>query len=67
MVSNVDEDDVDGLTASDAVLVLARRKAEAVAAKAATPTGSTPGSLVVGCDSLLEFDGLAWGKAASAR
>jgi septum formation protein len=65
MVSNVDEGGVEGLAAMDAVLVLARRKAEAVVAKVAAPAGSTGGPLVVGCDSLLEFKGHVWGKAAS--
>ncbi len=33
---------------------------------AATPA-MTPGAVVVACDSLLEFEGEAWGKAASAE
>ncbi|HET6966591.1 MAG TPA: Maf family protein, partial [Acidimicrobiales bacterium] len=40
--------------------VLARRKAEAVAGRVEPRHG-----LVVACDSLLEFDGQAWGKAGS--
>jgi septum formation protein len=107
VVSDVDEGGLDGLSATEAVAVLARRKAEAVAevltgraaggptggtatagpstpalpaalpALRAQPAASTPpegpvGSpadlpLVIGCDSLLEFDGSVWGKAASAE
>jgi septum formation protein len=57
VVSGVDE----GVEAPDtaaAVLVLARRKALAVA-------GRRPDAIVVGCDSMLEADGLAMGKPAS--
>lgn len=72
VVSNVDEDAVlaaataaspHGLSPVEAVLVLARAKAEDVAAR------TTP-SLVLGCDSMLEIDGRALGKpgdAATAR
>ena len=57
IVSDVDEDAVlaaarlvdDSLGPADAVLVLARAKAEAVASV-------TPGELVLGCDSMLEVD-----------
>jgi septum formation protein len=44
---------------SEIVAALARRKAEAVAARVA-------GGLVLGCDSLLDIDGDAFGKPASA-
>ena len=59
VVSGVAEDDAGGDTA---VVVdrLARRKATAVAAL-------HPDALVIGCDSLLDVDGVAWGKAASAE
>ena len=60
--SNVAEDGVDHLPPVEAVRVLAQRKAEAVAA------GQRSGSdapLVIGCDSLLEFEGAAWGKPSS--
>lgn len=61
VVSHVDEEGVGGLAPVDAVAVLARRKGEAVAARP-----EAGGALVVACDSLLEFEGEAWGKAASA-
>ncbi len=57
VVSGVDED-VGDLPTSEAVVVLAERKASAVA----------PGcqdALVLGCDSLLEIDGASLGKPAS--
>jgi septum formation protein len=61
MVSHVNEGGVDHLAPAEAVAVLAARKARAVAARVAPG-----GALVVACDSLLEFEGRAWGKAASA-
>ena len=60
VVSHVEEDGTDHLPPRDAVGDLARRKAEAVAARARPAT-----ALVVACDSLLDFEGEAWGKAAS--
>jgi len=57
-VSGVDEDDVDPDDTAGTVLRLATRKAEAVT----RPGG---GDLVLGCDSLLEFDGRAHGKPES--
>jgi septum formation protein len=60
--SHVDEGDVDHLPAVDAVLALARRKAQLVASNLA---GSSDPPLVVGCDSLLEFEGRVWGKPVS--
>jgi septum formation protein len=60
VVSHVDEDGTGHLPPREAVAELARRKARSVAARVA-PTGA----LIVACDSLLEFDGEAWGKAAS--
>jgi septum formation protein len=74
-VSSVDEDAVVaryGVTAAeDVALVLARAKAEDVAA-ALSADGSTDTDdvLVVGCDSVLEFEGEVHGKpgtAAAAR
>jgi septum formation protein len=63
-VSLVSEDGVDHLPTSDAVRVLAERKARAVAeAEMARPAGDPP--IVVGCDSMLEFDGETWGKPSS--
>lgn len=69
VVSEVDEDAAAaGHTAPEEVcLVLARAKAEKVAARLPDPAGD---ELVVGCDSVLEFDGRVWGKphdAATAR
>nr|WP_231716100.1 Maf family protein [Arthrobacter zhangbolii] len=61
LVSDVDEDAVTaryGLTdPHDAALLLARAKAEAVAA-----LPDAEGALVIGCDSVFEFDGEAHGK-----
>lgn len=62
LVSYVAEDGVEHLRPAEAVLVLARRKAEAVAAT--EPAGDP---LVVACDSLLEFAGESWGKPDSAE
>lgn len=55
-VSGIDESSVTG-TPAEQVLELARLKAAAVAA-------DHPDALVVGCDSMLELDGLALGKPA---
>lgn len=73
MVSDVDEDaslaqahDVassrgSALTPADAVLALAREKAESVASSAPM------GAVILGCDSMLELDGEIFGKPASAE
>lgn len=53
-------EDVDGADTEAAVTVVAERKARAVATRC-------PGALVLGCDSLLDVDGSALGKPASAR
>lgn len=58
LVSGVNEDDVEGPPAEIA-LELARRKASAVAAL-------RPRDLVLGCDSVLDFDGASHGKPATA-
>jgi septum formation protein len=58
VVSGVDEDDVVADSTKSLVQTLAERKASAVA----DPTGD---ALVIGCDSVLEFDGLRFGKPAS--
>ncbi|NVM97581.1 nucleoside triphosphate pyrophosphatase [Arthrobacter sp. SDTb3-6] len=59
LVSNVDEDAATAaagpLSPAATALLLARAKAEAVAAAA-------PGGLVLGCDSVFELDGAAYGK-----
>lgn len=60
IVSGVDEDDVESTAAPDFALELARRKATAVVAELAqTPDNTT---LVLGCDSVLEFGGQILGK-----
>lgn len=61
MVSGVDEGDAGHLRPPEAVLMLARRKAAAVAAG----LGGGEPALIVGCDSLLEFDGEARGRPAT--
>ncbi|GAA1408570.1 Maf family protein [Kitasatospora putterlickiae] len=58
VVSGVDEDALTAATPGELALALAEAKAGAVAA------GLTDGELVVGCDSVLELDGLALGKPA---
>jgi septum formation protein len=57
VVSGVSEE-VDGLETAQAVVMLAERKATAVAE-------GCPDSLVLGCDSLLDLEGDALGKPAS--
>jgi nucleoside triphosphate pyrophosphatase len=59
MVSGVDESTVDSESAEELCLALARLKAEAVAARAAD-------AVVIGCDSVLAFDGRILGKPADA-
>ncbi len=65
LVSDVDEEAVQaryGVTdAHDTALLLARAKAEAVAA-----LPEAEGALVIGCDSVFEFDGEAHGKPYTA-
>lgn len=57
LVSGVDEDGVEAATAAELALKLAQLKAVAVAA-------DQPRALVIGCDSLLEFEGEVLGKPA---
>lgn len=59
VASGVDETTDDGLSTVRMVELLAERKAVAVAA-------SRPEALVLGCDSLLDFDHVAYGKPTSA-
>jgi nucleoside triphosphate pyrophosphatase len=69
VVSGVIEDGVDGLDAPRAACTLAERKALAVADRLASdpePEGDQPETLVLGCDSILSFDGELRGKPASA-
>ena len=60
VVSGVDETADDGLGTAAVVGVLAERKACAVAAR-------RPDALVLGCDSMLDLDLMAFGKPASAE
>jgi septum formation protein len=60
VVSGVDETTGPGLDTATIVGVLAERKAAVVAA-------SRPEALVLGCDSLLDLAGVAYGKPSSAR
>jgi septum formation protein len=62
VVSGVDEDDVEG-SPTEVALTLARRKASAVAARL-RPTDAD--AVVVGCDSVLDLDGVALGKPPDA-
>ena len=59
VVSGMDETTDPGLATDKVVAELAERKALAVSA-------ARPDALVLGCDSMLEFDGVAYGKPASA-
>jgi septum formation protein len=60
VVSGVDETCDDGLDTASIVAELAERKAAAVATL-------RPDDLILGCDSLLDFEGQALGKAATAE
>jgi septum formation protein len=63
MVSGVDESVVEAEDAYTLSLGLARMKARTVAADLA----ADPGALVLGCDSVLAFEGEIFGKPASAE
>lgn len=71
LVSDVDEDAVVaryGVSeAADVALVLARAKAEQVASRVDGSTDLPDGALVLGCDSVLELDGMAHGKPTDAE
>jgi septum formation protein len=58
VVSGFDEDSVSAPDPADHVELLAVRKAEVVAAQ-------RPDALVIGCDSMLQFDGQVFGKTTS--
>src|SRR5437763_16280985 len=67
VVSGVDEDALEAALGPDATpaevaLVLAQAKARAVAT-----LPETEGALIVGCDSILEFEGQALGKPDSVE
>lgn len=64
IVSGVDEDAVSAPTPAELALALAVAKASVVAAR---PEVVRAGSLVVGCDSVLDLDGEALGKPADAE
>ena len=64
ITSGVDEDGTDHLPTAEAVVVLAERKARAVADR--LEPGETR-TLVLGCDSMLDLDGEALGKPADAE
>jgi septum formation protein len=63
IVSGVDEDQLTGLAPGELALELARLKAEAVAPRPEVPGGA----LVLGCDSVLDSDGEAYGKPGTAQ
>lgn len=63
-VSGVDEDDLGDLAVTDLVAELARRKATAVADRFDGDRPDDHHALVVGCDSLFEWDGRPVGKPA---
>jgi len=58
IVSGVDESQLDGLPPAELALQLAELKCATVAARDDLPSGA----LVLGCDSVLELDGQAFGK-----
>ncbi|MFJ4919778.1 Maf family protein [Streptomyces sp. NPDC088725] len=62
IVSGVDEDALSAPTPAELALVLAGAKATAVAG-----LSEVAGALVIGCDSVLELDGTAYGKPAGAE
>jgi septum formation protein len=65
VVSGVDETADPGLDTPALVQVLAERKAAAVAGRPGY--ARRPDTLVLGCDSMLDLDRVAFGKPASAR
>ena len=64
VVSDVDEEGISAGTPAETALLLARLKAFAVADRLAAT--AAPGTLVLGCDTLLELDGQALGKPGGA-
>jgi septum formation protein len=68
IVSGVDEDTYSAPTTGELTQVLASAKASAVAATLASDLVGAPDSvLVIGCDSMLDLDGQAYGKPASPQ
>jgi septum formation protein len=66
LVSGVDESAVTADRADELSLVLARLKAEAATTSLSADNAASPGTYVLGCDSLLELDGEILGKPADA-
>jgi septum formation protein len=66
MLSGVDESMVGAARPDTLCAVLARLKAQAVAEKLRYGPGSTDGVLVLGCDSVLGFEGEALGRPGDA-
>jgi septum formation protein len=62
IVSGVDEDQLDDLPPAELALQLAELKCAVVADRDDLPSGA----LVLGCDSVLELDGEAWGKPVNS-
>lgn len=62
MVSGVDESTVASTSAAALCTTLARLKAESVAARLRHHAGDVATTVVLGCDSVLEFDGEILGK-----
>ena len=65
-VSGVDESTIHADTVPALVAALARAKAEAVATRRTSVDGRDSELVVIGCDSLLELDGIGFGKPADA-
>lgn len=65
-MSGVDEDGVDGGSPVATAQLLARQKAQAVAARLGEDRLHIGPELVLGCDSVFEMDGTAFGKPADA-
>jgi septum formation protein len=63
IVSGVDESQLDGLPPAELALQLAELKCAAVAGRDDVPDGA----LVLGCDSVLDLDGVAYGKPDDAE
>jgi septum formation protein len=67
IVSGVDESAVDASDARKHCVTLARMKAEAVADRVRRDATGNDRTLVLGCDSVLEFDGAVHGKPGTAE
>ena len=65
IVSGVDEDAFDAADPAALALVLAQAKARTVAERIGL--GSAERTLVIGCDSVLDLDGVAYGKPSDAQ